>query len=147
MAIKTLEQAMKVIKARNVRITELEAALEAAKSRGGGLRSSGIDDQYTAMESPELRALIIKRSGDPDEIARGYHSRARSIKMREWLRENGPKKTKAAPAPVKTKVKAAPEPVARKKRPAPAPEPVVAKKRKLKVVEAPPAKKKRVRGM
>ena len=70
------------------RIKELEKELAEALKRKEGVHSSGVEDKYTLMNSDELRALIIKRGGNPDEIVEGYHSRQRSIMMREWLRAN-----------------------------------------------------------
>lgn len=122
-------------------IVSLTEQLEAALARKNGLRSPvGVHDRYSDMEAPELRELVIKRGGDPDEIAKGFHSRARSIKLREWLRATKPaksdfqkrdaKEARAATnsAPAKKVRHAAPEPevvapVRKAKRVAKAPEP------------------------
>src|ERR1700740_1404770 len=89
----TLPNAIGVIKRQAEEIRSLQTQLEAARARKQGLRSSGVQDRYTEMQVTDLRALIIKRHGNPDEVVEGLHSRARSIAMREWLRENGPQKT------------------------------------------------------
>lgn len=50
-------------------------------------RGNSVQDKYTEMDAAELRALVIKLKGDPDDIAHGYHSRGRSNALRNWLRE------------------------------------------------------------
>jgi hypothetical protein len=123
MKITTLEQAKAYIKT-------LEAERDALRLKAIGHRSDGTIDKYTDMEAAELRALIERRGGDPDEIAKGAHSRGRSVLMRQWLRSHPGKGAKAEPVKsVTKKPKRPPEP------------PPVAKKRKPKVVEAPPARK------
>ena len=91
----TLPNAIGVIKRQAEEIRSLQTQLEAARARKQGLRSSGVQDRYTEMQVTDLRALIIKRHGNPDEVVEGLHSRARSIAMREWLRANPAKKPAA----------------------------------------------------
>ena len=79
--ITTLAQALEVIK----KLREENAALSI---KAMGKRSDGTIDKYTDMEAAELRALVIRRGGEPDEVVKGLHSRQRSIAMREWLREH-----------------------------------------------------------
>lgn len=135
--ITTLDQALKVIR-------QLREENDALRIRAVGVRSDGTLDRYTDMESAELRALVIKRSGDPDEIVQGLHSRQRSIRLRQWLREHPAKGEKTAKAVTKKTVKApTPAPVVKKRKPPVAEVPV--KKARAKVVEA-PAKKKRTTG-
>lgn len=78
----------KLVASLRKRIAQLETEVAELKIRRAGVRSDGTIDKYTDMEAVELRPLIIKRGGDPDEIVKGLHSRQRSIRMREWLRAN-----------------------------------------------------------
>jgi hypothetical protein len=131
--IKTLEQAKAYIR-------ELEAERDALLIKAVGHRSDGTIDKYTDMDAAALRELIIKRGGDPDEIAAGAHSRGRSNLMRTWLRTQGGKVKASKPEPPKKTV------IKPKRRP-PEPPPVVKKRKKVvaepvrKVKAKAPAKK------
>ncbi len=143
--ITTLPQAMELIR-------KLREENETLRLKAIGKRSDGTIDRYTEMEANELRELVIKRSGDPDSIVRGLHSRQRSIAMREWLREHPAKggtatkkpaaKVTATKKPARRVVEEAP--VKKPKRPAkPEPAPVARKKPSAKPAAKPAAKPKR----
>lgn len=82
------------LKAALQQIKVLEAELAIALEKREGIRSDGTVDKYTNMEASELRELIAKRGGNPNSVVAGFHSRQRSIKMREWLRANPVTKNK-----------------------------------------------------
>lgn len=133
--ITTLPQAMELIR-------KLREENETLRLKAIGKRSDGTIDRYTEMEANELRELVIKRSGDPDSIVRGLHSRQRSIAMREWLREHPAKGGTATKKPARRVVEEAP--VKKPKRPAkPEPAPVARKKPSAKPAAKPAAKPKR----
>jgi hypothetical protein len=116
-------------------IASLKEQLAQALARKEGVRSDGTVDKYTNMQSAELRELVERAGGDPDEIVEGFHSRQRAIKMREWLRANV--RTKKTTAAKDTKP-------AKKTTRKPEPAPVVKKKPKAKAeTPAPKAKTKK----
>lgn len=76
------------IKTMNSYIKKLESELELALKRKEGIKSSGVVDKYSDMQAAQLRGLVIKRGGNPDEVVEGLHSRQRAIVLREWLRSH-----------------------------------------------------------
>ena len=86
---KTLAEAIEIIEELRAQINLMTAG------------RSTVTDKYTLMDPENLRALVTKCGGDPDDIVAGHHSRGRSNAMRNWLRERDIARGKKGPPPKK----------------------------------------------